>query len=154
MSVVTGSLGAAEWANVTTLLIPPAISPDAERAAIAQAIARMETIIGRHTGTDRDMGRNLPGFGQPGQMDCIDESTNTYTYLRMFEDAGLLRWHRVARRSTRFGLFAGMPHTTAVIEDTANGVKYAIDSWFLDNGEAPPVVELDRWKSGWQPGER
>ena len=35
--------------------------------------------------------------------------------MRSLERDGLLRYHRVAGRATRFGLFVGMPHSTAVI---------------------------------------
>ena len=46
------------------------------------------------------------------QMDCIDESTNSTTYLRILAGAGLLRWHRVEARVTRGFFIFGWPHTT------------------------------------------
>ena len=147
------SLSSAEWAAVTAPLKADSPTGAAERTAIAEAIAVMETIVGEHTGTSRDKGGNFAGFGQPGQMDCIDESTNTHNYLYMLEKAGYLRHHRLVDRATRFGLFIGMPHTTAVIQDLETGTRYAVDTWFFDNGEAPPVVELSAWESGWRPGD-
>jgi hypothetical protein len=113
----------------------------------------MEKIIGEKTGTSGDRGGNLAGFGQQGQMDCIDESYNTTTYLKLLQRDGLLKFHRVMNRSTRFGLFAGMPHSTAVIRDVASGQDYAVDSWFFDNGELPVIMPLAHWKSGWRPGD-
>lgn len=148
------SLSSTEWAAVTAPLKADNPTGAAERTAIAEAIAIMETIVGEHTGTSRDKGGNFRGFGQPGQMDCIDESTNTHNYLYMLEKAGYLRHHRLVDRVTRFGLFIGMPHTTAVIQDIETGTRYAVDTWFFDNGEVPPVVELPAWKSGWRPGDR
>ncbi len=153
-SVVTISLTADEWRAVTRLLQPGAASAIAERAAVAEAIALFEAIVGRYTGTHRDRGRNLRGIGQPGQLDCIDESTNTTTYLNLLERDGLLRHHRVGRRSTRFGLFVGMPHTTAVIIEAGSGRRYAVDSWFLDNGQPPFIAEIGSWKAGAAPLER
>jgi hypothetical protein len=150
-TVVTDSLSQAEWDMASQPLKNPLTTAADERLAIARAIAIFEEIIGRHTGTYRDKGRNLRGFGQPGQLDCIDESTNTTTYLRLLERGGLLHHHRVLERSTRFGLFVGMPHTTAVIEDTGTGDRYAVDSWFRDNGQPPYIAKLDVWKAGGEP---
>lgn len=150
-TVVTDSLSPEEWQRATRPLHPPAPDAPAERAALARVIANLEAIVGRHTGTDRDLGRNLPGFGRPGQLDCIDESSNTRTYLLMLETTGLLRHHRVVERATRFGLFVGMPHTTAVIEETGTGERYAVDSWFLDNGEPPYIDTLEAWRAGGEP---
>jgi hypothetical protein len=152
-SVVIDSLSDAEWRQVAAPLRNPASSAAQERAAIARSMALFETIIGRHTGTTMDRGRNIAGFGQPGQLDCIDESTNTTTYLRLLERDGLLRFHRVAERATRFGLFVGMPHSTAVIEEFDSGSHYAVDSWFRDNGQLPHIVRLEDWRSGLDPAD-
>jgi hypothetical protein len=151
---VTRSLTRQEWQRVTAFLLPAAHSAAEERHAIARSIAMMESLVGSKTGTGLDKGGNLAGFGQPGQMDCIDESTNATTYLRMLETEGLLRFHTVVDRSTRFGLFVGMPHTTAVIRETGTRRRYAVDSWFFDNGQPPAIVELSEWKSGWRPGKQ
>ena len=139
-SVATLSITSQEWARVTTPLEKPGETAEEERVAIAAAIAIMEDIIGQRTGTYQDLGKNLRGFGKAGQMDCIDESTNTTTYLYMLEKAGYLKWHKLLERSTRFGIFAGMPHTTAVIEDIISHNRYAVDSWFFDNGLPPAMV--------------
>jgi hypothetical protein len=151
--VVTQSLSSEEWQRVSTPLQPAAATPAAERRAIGRALAIMEQIVGRLTGTGSDKGGNLVGLGLPGQMDCIDESTNASSYLYLLESAGLLQHHTLEGRSTRFGLFVGMPHTTAVIRETASGRRYAVDSWFFDNGQPPAIVELSAWKAGWRPGE-
>lgn len=152
-TVVTRALNKNEWSAVTAPLSMPTATARAERAAIATIISNMETVVGMRTGTDRDKGGNLAGFGLPGQMDCIDESTNTTTYLRILADNDLLHYHTVQDRVTRFGLFVGAPHTTAVIRETATAQRYAVDSWFSDNGQAPAIIELQTWKSGWKPGE-
>ena len=152
-SVETLSITGQEWERVTTPLKPPGKTAVEEREAITAAIALMEEIVGQRTGTHQDLGKNLRGLGKTGQMDCIDESTNTTTYLYMLEKAGYLKWHKLLNRSTRFGIFAGMPHTTAVIEDINTHTRYAVDSWFFDNGVPPAVVELSAWKKGWDPGD-
>lgn len=152
-TVVTDSLSVEEWRQVTAVLRQPYQTPAGEREAIATAIAGMEEVVGRHTGTSADAGGNLEGFGKSSQMDCIDESTNTNTYLVMFEREGLLRHHTVVSRSTRFGLFVGMPHTTAVIQDNVTQQRYAVDSWFQDNGQSPYIEKLEVWKAGGGPSE-
>jgi len=150
-TIVTDSLSPDEWQLATAALRQPHRTSADEREAIAAAVAVMEQIVGRHIGTSVDIGRNLRGFGRPFQMDCIDESTNSNSYLLMFERDGLLKYHTVVSRSTRFGLFVGMPHTTAVIEDNATHQRYVVDSWFHDNGQPPFIEKLEVWKAGGDP---
>jgi hypothetical protein len=152
-TIVTRSFSPGEWQRITLPLQVPALSAAAERIAIAQTIALMEQLVGEKTGTSGDRGGNLAGFGQPGQMDCIDESNNATTYLKLLQQDGLLKHHQVKGRATRFGLRAGMPHTTAVIEDVAAQQRYAVDSWFFDNGEPPVIMPLEEWKTGWRPDD-
>ena len=150
-TVVTASLDDAEWQRAIAPFNGTVTSAADERTVIARSIAIFEEIIGGHVGTSVDLGGNLAGMFRPGQLDCIDESTNTTTYLRMLEQHGLLRFHSVENTSTRFGLFAGMPHTTAVIRETASGQRYAVDSWFFDNGQPPYIATLRDWKAGRDP---
>ena len=103
--------------------------------------------MGQLTGTWRDLAKNVKGAGQPGQLDCISESMNTTTYLQQLSDAGLLRWHGVEERRVRHPLIFNV-HWTAVIRDDTTGIRYAVDSWFLDNGEPPFIQPLDQWLSG------
>jgi hypothetical protein len=153
-TIVTRSFSAGEWQRITAPLRQAGIpSAAAERTAIANTIALMEEIVGDKTGSAGDRGGNLTGFGQQGQMDCIDESNNTTTYLKLLQQDGLLKHHQVKGRATRFGLRAGMPHTTAVIEDVAAQQRYAVDSWFFDNGEPPVIMPLEEWKTGWRPDD-
>lgn len=113
--VASVSLTRMEWQQVIDPLSRHTMAPDEERNAIAESIARLERVAGQHTGTHNDKGGNFAGFGQAGQMDCIDESTNSTTYLLMIEQANLLRWHKVSGMRTRFGFQAGFPHSTAII---------------------------------------
>jgi len=152
-TVETHSITPQEWQRFVTPLETPGESAEKERDAVARAIAIMEEIVGPKTGTGQDLGENLRGSFKTGQMDCIDESTNTTTYLYMLEQAGYLKWHSLIDRSTRFGIFFGMPHTTAVIEDNHTHTRYAVDSWFFDNGIPPAIIKLSVWKKGWDPGD-
>jgi hypothetical protein len=149
-SLAQAALSAEQWQRVVAAFVAPVDTAAEERERIRTAIALFETMVGPMTGTAGDKGGNLEGFGLPGQMDCIDESTNTTIYLRMLQKYGLLRWHKVADRATRWSLFS-WPHTTAVIEELDSGARWVVDSWFLDNGEPPFVLPLDAWRKGWRP---
>jgi len=140
-----------QWSSI--LAVFPAASRDAreERDRIAAAIARFESLVGAMTDTADDRPENQLGASWWSQMDCIDESTNSTTYLRLLAGAGLLRWHRVEARVTRGYFLFGWPHTTAVVSETGGGAKWAVDSWFHGNGRPPEIVPLDLWKTGWRP---
>lgn len=148
-------LNSNQWGKVRSLFNPTAGTAEEERDQIKKAIALLERLSGEQAGTSRDLGENFAGLGLPGQMDCIDESTNTTVYLRMLQNDGLLRWHQQASRISR-GFFSGilsMPHSTAVIKETNSPATYAVDSWFLANGEEPFIVPIESWKAGWEPNK-
>lgn len=143
----------AQWLVITSVFERAAATAEDERAQIAQAIAKFETAAGVLAGTSGDLAENaVRGMDLSGQMDCIDESTNTTTYLRILEQAGLLRWHRVEDRVTRGWFLFGWPHTTAVVSDRKDGRRWAVDSWFFANGQPPAIVPLEVWQGGWRPG--
>ncbi len=145
------SLTAAEWARVVALFRRLPHDAAAERRAVACAVGLLERLVGPRAGTDGDLGGTFPGLGRPGQMDCVDEATNTGTYLRMFADAGLLRFHVPDGRATRGFFLMGWPHTTAVLRERATGRRWAVDSWFHDNGVPARILPLERWRAGWKP---
>lgn len=140
-----------DWQAVLAAYGSPAASAAAERVQIARAVAELERRVGALTGTSRDHGGTFGYGGGEGEMDCIDEATNTTTYLRLLAGAGLLRWHTVAPRANRGGLIGfRWPHNTAALEEIG-GEIWAVDSWFFDNGVAPVIVPLDQWLEGWSP---
>lgn len=147
----TIGLSHSEWQKIQAIFYPSIKDAKEERNRIAQAIALIEKITGEIVGTSNDKGGNLEGMFEPKQMDCIDESTNTDTYLTMIERDGLLKWHKVEERSTRYPSIISWPHTSAVIRELENNQKYVVDSWFFDNGKPPAIVKLEIWKDGWRP---
>jgi hypothetical protein len=140
-----------EWQTVTALFVPQADTAAGEREVIRAAIAMLERLVGVQTGTVNDRGGNFTALGQPGQLDCVDEAINTTVYLRLLQDAGLLRWHRVERPVSRGFLELTAPHNTAVISELDSRARFAVDAWFLDNGTPPYIVPLAQWRSGWKP---
>jgi len=145
------SLSPQQWQQVTRLFTPAADSASQERVYIQQAIALLESFTGQQTLTHLDKAKNDLSKGIKGQLDCIDEATNTTIYLRLIAEAGLLKWHQQASRMTR-GIFSGnAPHTTATLIETETQQRFAVDSWFKDNGQPPYIMPLAEWKTGWKP---
>ena len=121
-----------------------------EQKAIQQAIAYMERLAGEQSETWRDLEENQGEGSEIGQLDCISESKNTTAYLKLIEEYGLLKRHRVLERQKRNPWFFDF-HWTAVIQDTDSQLSYAVDSWFFKNGEPPIIQPIDLWLSGKSP---
>jgi hypothetical protein len=133
-----------EWQSIYELFAEPPQSALQERLLIRRAIARFERITGEHTPTHNDLAGNASLFSADGQMDCVDESTNTTTHLLLLEEHGLLRWHKVVARAMRVHYFLDL-HFTAPISELDTETMYAIDSWHRANGEPPYVQKYAAW---------
>lgn len=126
-------------------------SADQEQKKIALAIGLLEELVGKKVGTNIDLAGTFDNSESPGQMDCNDEAINTTTYLRLLKANGLMPQFAVEDMRTRNFFFTGWPHTTAVIKDTKTAERYAVDSWFYDNGHAAVIVPFAQWKANYQP---
>ena len=133
-----------QWFDIERLFTFKILTPDEEKQAIRKAIAMMETFSGEITGTSLDKAGNYPGYDIIKQQDCIDESTNTFQYLGALEDLSLLRWHKVEPKKRRIYWFIN--HWTAVISEISSNQKFAVDSWYRDNGEPPYIQPLQDWQ--------
>ena len=132
-----------QWDQISSLFLT-SLDEDEEKQALRKAIALMEKFGGELAGTSLDKGGNYPGSDIPKQMDCIDESTNTFQYLSAIEELGLLKWHFVGLKKRRIVWF--MSHWTAVIVENRTKQKFAVDSWYRDNGEPPYIQPLADWQ--------
>lgn len=137
-------IGPEEWREVAGWFQPAPRDAAAEREAVRRAIGWLEVVVGRHTPTHLDKARNdlLPSQAD-GQQDCVDESLNTTTYLRLLQAQGLLRWHRVVERAYRRAILD--QHWAGQLEEIATGERYVVDSWFSDNGHLPLVQPTRQW---------
>lgn len=141
-----------QWQQITGLFQPPATTAAAERQQIAQAIGTMEQLIGPLANTANDEGRNVLFPDKPGhQLDCVAETSNSTQTLLLLHHQQLLRWHRPVHPAHRGPLQLSAPHFSAVIQDKSTEALWAVDSWFLANGEPPVVVPLARWRKGYSP---
>ncbi len=124
-------------------------TPFEERRAIAYAIGWMERYVGDKIGTSADRpGMEFNGSGDATQQDCVDEATNTTSYLLVLQSNGLLKHHTVGRPFSKGNILLGVsnwPHWTAVLWENGNKQKWAVDSWIYANGENPVVVEAEKW---------
>jgi hypothetical protein len=145
-------LSAGEWQQARQPLITKAGSAEEERRQIGTALALIEQLVGKKTGTATDAaGASIFGHNAY-QMDCIDETVNTSLYLQFLEKDGLITWHRVAAPLRRGDLIDGeWPHNTAAIIEKATGKQYAVDSWFFENGTPPAIIPAELWLTGWRP---
>jgi len=124
-----------------------------ERKHIAEAIGALERVVGAKTGTSTDRAGTFDNSRYPGQLDCNDEAINSTTYMRLMQQHGLIKLHAVESMGTRSYFIFGWPHSTAVIHELASGERYAVDSWFYDNGAPATIVPFAAWKSGYFPAD-
>lgn len=146
------SLSNKQWQTIESIFFPISSDPQQEREQIKLAIAQLEIMSEQKAGTDKDFAENDTSHGFHGQLDCIDEATNSTVYLRILQQAGLLTFHRQSSRTSRTsrgGLFS--PHNTATIIQNNSNTRYAVDSWFGANGEPPAIILLPQWEDGWMP---
>ena len=132
-------------------------NPEQERALVSLTVGRLYVWAGEQTPVAADRGGNLADDGQPGSMDCIDHSTTTTRFLRLMERHGALRFHRVLDPAKRGVVFQ---HLSAQIQEigpelmhaeTEHIQRFAVDSWYVDNGQPAIVLPLDEWKDGGGP---
>lgn len=153
LNSATVTFSRAQLAKVRDLL-DDAVSAAHERELIGVAVGRMLGWAGKQSPIHADRGGNYADDGVYGRMDCIDHATTTTRLLRMLERRGWLRWHRVLEPEVRRRLLI-FDHWSAVIEEAPKApyrddhplsqFRYAVDSWFYDNGEPAVVLPLDAW---------
>ena len=103
-------------------------------------------------GNDRSV--NTQEAGVDGRMDCVDNASNTTTYLHILEDLGTLPGWIVSSPRVRMTSSINRVHWTAVVVDETTEERWSVDSWYRENGHLPFVVPLDDWlreSRGWEP---
>ncbi len=141
-----------DWDRIEKEFGKKAKSAEQEREKIVKTIGAFERVVGPITGTENDREGTFLQTGE-GQLDCVDESTNTMVYLLLLKEAGLIRFHEIEQPQVRYPLISGRGwmHQTAVVTETKTGKQYAIDSWYEDNGRPAYAVPMEEWRNGWHP---
>ncbi|WP_407494957.1 hypothetical protein [Pseudooceanicola sp. MF1-13] len=139
------SLTRAEWRHVQRAFPRRARTPGEERKFLAEALRRLEVMVGDKTGYNTDeafSGIQLSGNTQ----DCIDEMVNAAVYLELLDNAGYLRHHQQGRRLT-LGMMTRRfwTHTVVTIVQRSNGQEFIIDTWAVKIGELPYIMDRDAW---------
>lgn len=146
-----------EWQKVCAVFEATAetasLNAESERMRIAIAIGLLESIVGAKVGTSTDRAGTFNNAKFPGQLDCNDEAINTTTYMQLMRHYGLVKLHESEDTRTRNFFINGWPHSTAVIHEIATGKRFAVDSWFYDNGMPATIVPFEVWKAGYIPAD-
>lgn len=103
-------------------------------------------------GNDREI--NLYDKDLEGRTDCIDNASNTTTFLNVLQAYSLLPGWAVSAPGVRHTLDLERVHWTAVLVDEESGLQWSVDSWFRPHGHLPFVMALSDWaadKKGWEP---
>ena len=138
-------LGASDGARFRSIMRAGAASPKAERAALSKAVSYFDRRANQATGF-KDRPRTEFGKAERGQMDCVDESTNTRALLLYLAERGLLRFHKVGRNVSRgFFMDGRYPHFTAIVVDPA-GTRWVVDPWYAPVGGGPDIFPYEQWK--------
>ena len=147
------SLAPTDWQPVAALFLPVPANAQTERKQIALAIGMLEEIVGKKIGTSGDLAGTFDSGNLGGQQDCNDEAINSTTYMRLLKANGLMQFHEIEDTRTRNFFFTGWPHTTAVVHELATNDRFAVDSWFYDNGHAATIVPFGVWKANYKPDD-
>lgn len=132
-----------EWRQVSNWFAQPAQDAAQERAQIQNAVGWLEVIVGRYTPIHRDLSQDRNDNGHLGQMDCIDEEKNVTSFLQLFENEGLLKFHRVVEPAYR--RTAWDQHWAGQIEEIDSKERWVVDSWFQDYGYNPYIQKAEQW---------
>ena len=147
-----------------------------EREHLARALGRLYAWAGAQSPIAADNGGNLADEAVYGRMDCIDHSLTTTRLLKMLEARGMLRYHQVEERVLRSRFLVFQHYAAQIVEyevapraqmgeavnnplqavasdassaDGARGAaRFAVDSWFFDNGHPAVILPLANWMSG------
>jgi len=101
-----------------------------------------------------DLSRNEFEEDIVGRTDCVDNSSNTTTYLEILRDIGELPGWTVSSPQVRNRFLFHLVHWSAVVIDNDNNHPWTVDSWYRPNGHLPMVMPLQDWideKEAWKP---
>ena len=133
-----------QWQSIRQIFKSEPMDSYQEKQAIRKAVAMMEDYSGQISGTSRDEGGNYsPGSDVIKQMDCIDESTNTFQYLSALEELDLVQGHATGRARIQFIPPMGIAGPQEEAEGR-HGDEVAGEGVVGEQGEAQQLHGADR----------
>jgi len=101
-----------------------------------------------------DLAVNDKEYGVEGRTDCVDNASNTSTFLHILSDRGELPGWSIASPRVRKRFDFNRVHWTAVVIDQSSGERWSVDSWFRPHGHLPFVMPFKDWRRefpAWEP---
>jgi hypothetical protein len=149
------SLNEDQWRRIAAVFKPRAKNAQLERQQIGRAIALIESYVGPQAGIAAKQWTHkymlvLPNMGDLTQIDCVDASVNTWTYMTLMERAGLFQFHKVAPLSYAGSFTDPDLRNTAVVQQIDGGY-FAVDASLVDHGVPPLIMPLAVWLDSWPP---
>ncbi len=92
-----------------------------------------------------DLPVNDQEFGVEGRTDCVDNATNTTTFLKVLLELGHLQGWQIIEPKVRKPWDINRVHWTAAVRDSSNKT-WSVDSWFRRHGHLPFVMPLSNWQ--------
>lgn len=115
---------------------------------------QMEVLAERHLPVlANDLAINDGDAELEGRTDCVDNASNTATFLSLLLDLGALPGWSMGLPQVR-DRFSKDVHWTATVVDESSGERWAVDSWLRPNGNLPFVSPVRDWIAGrapWRP---
>ena len=147
----------AEEMSVLTRMMAlcPADTLDERVQRVRVGIWQMERLAQKYLpalGNDREI--NDYDADEEGRTDCVDNASNTTTFLKVLQEYSQLPGWSVSAPAVRDLLDIQRVHWTAVLIDDDSGLQWSVDSWFRPHGHLPFVMPLSDWlesKKGWEP---
>jgi hypothetical protein len=137
----------ADRKSVTDIMAKGRASPEAERAAVQQAVLWFDRRVGPIIGTNKRIARaDFRYFDDKHNFDCYDTTRNTASLLLVMQTWGLLRHHVVADPRFRGKWYLGQtPHNTAILTDRTTNRDWVVDMWTRAYAELPDVMPIEQW---------
>jgi len=141
------ALDPADHRKLAEILAKGRASPQAEREAVAQAVAWFDRRVGPVAGTTQRVAlADFRHMGEAYQFDCVDASLNTTSALVVLQLLDLLKHHKVLAPVARGRGFDFRPlHATAVLIENAAPEQWSVDLWTRGYGQPPEIMQLSRW---------
>lgn len=115
-----------------------------ERKNLSKAVAWFENRVCSTSKTCTDhAGGTYMSSGDPTQLDCVDEATNTTSLMLVMQKYKMFKFHKVVEPSVKMSI---QPHWFSSIEELSTKQVWGVDSFFSENGQEPWIDKVEVMK--------